>query len=89
MPKNVEFLEKKNCSPGAPPPDPCWPPAAGNSAPMPCCHFHFLIYSRFVESVFLALKLFYYFEKQHKSSKQQILCFCFFCTFEPIFHFEL
>jgi len=33
--------------------------------------------------------IFYYFEKQHKSSIQQMLCFCFFRAFVLIFYLKL
>jgi len=38
---------------------------------------------------FSSVNLFYYFQKYHRSNKQQMLCFCFFRAFATIFHFKL
>jgi len=62
----MRIFRKKGCkivaAPGAPPPNPHWLPAAGDSAPDPRV-VTLTYWFRFLESAFLALKLFCYFEK--------------------------
>jgi len=78
MSKNAYFLEKKAVKlpqcPGAPPPNPRWPPAAGHSAPRsPRCYSTY--WYRFVESTFLAWT--YFITSKNNTEVTNSKCYAF------------